>query len=135
MMQPWRRFDDRTDEVIAGLIEVHRYLGPGLLESTYEACVAHELAGRGFSVERQKPISVLYKGALVDCAYRIDLIVDQRIVIELKAVERLLPIHAAQLLAYLRLSTIPVGLLVNFNVSVLTSGLKRLWLQGPSSEK
>jgi GxxExxY protein len=123
-----RRFEDGTDEVIGGLIEVHRALGPGLLESTYEACVARELALRGLSVERQAPIPVVYKGAVVDLEYRADLVVEGRILVELKAVERLMPIHQAQVFTYLRLTGLPVALLVNFNVRVLRDGLKRLWL-------
>jgi GxxExxY protein len=121
-------FADGTEDVIAALIEVHRHLGPGLLEGTYEIFVAHELATRGHAVERQKPIAVRYKGAYVDCGYRVDVLVDGRILLELKAVERLLPIHASQLMTYMRLSGIPTGLLVNFHVRVLTNGLRRLWL-------
>ena len=114
--------------MIGALIEVHRTLGPGLLESTYEACLAHELLLRGLRFELQKAIAVRYKGALVECGYRLDVLVEDRIVIELKAVERLLPIHAAQLLTYLKLAALPVGLLVNFNVQILKDGLRRLWL-------
>jgi GxxExxY protein len=121
------RFDDGTEEVIGALIEVHRTLGPGLLESTYEACLVHELTLRGLRCERQKPLAVRYKGLFVECGYRLDLLVEDRILIELKAVERLLPIHTAQVLTYLKLSEVRVGLLVNFNVRVLKDGLRRLW--------
>lgn len=120
--------DDATGRVIAALIEVHRHLGPGLLESTYEAIAAHELALRGHTVDRQRPVAVRYKGAEVDCGYRLDLLVDGHILLELKAVDRLLPIHSAQLMTYLKLSGIPIGLLVNFNVRMLASGIRRIWL-------
>jgi GxxExxY protein len=123
-----RRFDDGTEEVIGALIEVHRVLGPGLLESMYEACLARELVSRGMRVERQRPVPVLYKGWVVDARYRVDLIVDNRILLEVKAVEQILPLHVAQTLTYLRLTSLPVALLVNFNVRVLTDGLKRLWV-------
>src|SRR5438270_742054 len=121
-----RRFDDGSQEVIGALIEVHRVLGPGLLESTYEACLAHELSLRRLRFERQRPVAVHYKGIIIDCGYRLDIVVHDQIVIELKAVERLLPIHTAQLLTYLKLTELPVGLLVNFNVGILKDGLRRL---------
>ena len=107
---------------------VHRELGPGLLESAYEACLAFELVERGLSVERQKALPVKYRGVNVDCGYRIDLLVEGKVIIELKAVERLEPIHEAQLLSYLKLSGCKVGLLINFNVKVLKSGIRRLVL-------
>jgi len=103
-------------------------LGPGLLESIYEECACRELAWRGMRVERQRRAPVVYKGTIVDEDYRVDLVVDGRILVELKAVERLLPIHMAQVFTYLRLTRLPVALLVNFNVRVLTEGLRRLWL-------
>ena len=123
-----RRFWDRTEHVVGALIEVHRRLGPGLLESAYEACVAREFSLRGLRFERQRALPVSYKGELVDCAYRADFIVEGSILLELKVVERLLPIHVAQVITYLQLSSIPVGLLVTFNVRVLRHGLRRLWL-------
>ena len=113
------RFVDGTNEVIAALIEVHRHLGPGLLESAYEACVCAELSERGLKFERQRPLAINYKGAHLDCGYRLDLVVQDSILLELKAVERLLPIHEAQVITYLRLAGLPVGLLVNFNTAVL----------------
>jgi len=107
---------------------VHRELGPGLLESAYEACLAYELAELGLTVERQKALPVEYRGVKVDCGYRIDLLVERKVIIELKAVERLEPIHRAQLLSYLKLSGCKVGLLINFNVKVLKNGIRRLVL-------
>ena len=118
--------DPLTDAIIGAAIEVHRHLGPGLLESTYEACLAFELAERGLYVERQLDLPVVYRGVRVDCGYRIDLLVERRVVIELKSVEKLLPIHDAQLLSYLKLSGYRVGLLFNFNViKLMPDGFRR----------
>lgn len=127
------RFDDGSDEVISALIEVHRHLGPGLLESAYEACLCAELLARGLKFEQQRPLPISYKGAELECGYRIDLVIGDCILLELKAVERLLPIHEAQVISYLRLSRIPVGLLVNFNATVLRNGLRRLTPEHPKS--
>ena len=115
-----------TDQVIGAAIEVHRALGPGLLESAYEACLAFELAQRGVKVEPQKPLPVVYKEVHLDCGYRLDLLVANAVIVEIKAVESLAPIHQAQLLSYLRLSGCKVGLLINFNVKILKDGLRRL---------
>ena len=115
-----------TEIIIGAAMAVHRELGPGLLESAYEACLAYELPERGLSVERQKALPVKYRGVNVDCGYRIDLLVEGKVVIELKAVERLEAIHQAQLLSYLKLSGCKVGLLINFNVKVLKDGIRRL---------
>jgi len=109
------RFEDGTEQVIGALIEVHRTLGPGLLESAYEACVCAELSLRGMRVARQQSLPVEYKGLRLDCGYRLDIVVDDRILVELKTVDRLLPIHEAQVVTYLRLAHLAVGLLVNFN--------------------
>jgi len=118
---------DLSELVIGAAIEVHRTLGPGLLESTYEACLVFELVERGAQVERQKALPVRYRGVVIDCGYRIDLLVGGQLIVELKAVERILPVHEAQLLTYLRLSGLSVGLLLNFNVPVLKSGgIKRM---------
>jgi GxxExxY protein len=122
------RFGDGSDIVIGACIEVHRHLGPGLLESAYELCLAHELELRGLRVERQRPVPLRYKGISLDCGYRIDLIADDAIVVEIKAVERLLPVHHAQLLTYLRLTELRVGLLVNFHSAVIKNDLRRLTL-------
>jgi GxxExxY protein len=106
-------------------IEVHRYLGPGLLESAYEECLCHELHLTGLSFRRQVPLPVIYKGLPLDCGYQIDLIVRDEVIVELKAIERILPIHQAQLLTYLKLAGKAVGLLITFNVPVLTQGITR----------
>ena len=117
-----------TEQIIGGAIEVHRALGPGLLESTYEVCLAFELTKRGLQLEEQRAIPVIYHNVKLDCGYRIDLLVNKKIIVEIKAVETILPIHTAQLLTYLKLSGCRVGLLLNFNVKVLRDGLKRLVL-------
>jgi GxxExxY protein len=119
-------FDELTKRVIGACIEIHRSLGPGLLESAYEECLCHELSLAGISYERQKPLPVHYKGVNLDCGYRLDLVVGHKLVVELKAVESLLPVHEAQLLTYLKLSGLTLGLLINFNVPVLKSGIKRI---------
>ena len=118
--------DEVTKPVIGAAIEVHRVLGPGLLESAYEECLAFELNQRGVSFERQRPLPVRYKAVALDCAYRMDLVVQESVIVEVKSLERLEGIHSAQLLTYLRLSGLRVGLLMNFNVPVLRSGLRRL---------
>ena len=118
--------DRVTEAIIGAAIAVHKQLGPGLLESAYEACLAYEAAQQGLSVQRQKPLPVTYRGVRIDCGYRIDLLVEDQVVVEVKAVEKLEPIHEAQLLSYLRLSGCSVGLLINFNVKLLKNGIKRL---------
>lgn len=116
-----------TEIIIGAAIEVHRHLGPGLLESTYETCTAYEIGQRsGLDVVRQKTLPVRYKTLDLEDAYRIDLLVANRIIVEVKAVERVLPVHEAQLLTYLRLTRLHLGLLINFNVPVLKSGIKRI---------
>jgi len=114
-----------TETIIGAAIDVHRALGPGLLESVYEACLAHELADRGLSVERQKALPVTYRGLRVGYGYRVDLLVEDKVIVELKAVARLEPIHEAQVLTYLRLSHYHIALLMNFNVRRLTSAVRR----------
>ncbi|MBI2887761.1 MAG: GxxExxY protein [Chloroflexi bacterium] len=118
--------DRVTEAIIGAAIAVHRELGPGLLESAYEACLAYELTERGLLVERQQELPVIYRGMRVDCGYRLDLLVERAVVVELKAIERLERIHEAQLLSYLKLSGCRVGLLFNFNVAVLKAGIRRL---------
>ena len=115
-----------THEIIGGAIDVHRALGPGLLESAYEACLAFELTERGLEVAQQAPLPVVYKDVRLDCGYRLDLLVEDAVVVELKAVSKILPIHEAQLLSYLKLSGCKVGLLINFNVKVLKNGIRRM---------
>jgi GxxExxY protein len=114
-----------TREVIGGAIAVHRALGPGLLESAYDWCLMLDLQARGLSVERQLELPVTYRGVRIPCGYRLDLLVENAVIVELKAVTRLEPIHEAQLLSYLRLSDYPIGLLLNFNVKHLLNGLRR----------
>src|SRR5271169_365952 len=120
------REDRVTDKIIGAAIEIHRVLGPGLLESAYEECLCYELSQRGLQFKRQVPLPVTYKGVKLTCGYKMDLLVDDLVIVELKTVETLLAVHSAQLLSYLRLSGKPVGLLMNFHTPVLKSGLKRI---------
>jgi GxxExxY protein len=120
------RFEDCSPTLIRACIEVHRELGPGLLESAYEACLCHELTALGLRYARQRLLPVHYKGVLLDCGYRLDLVVESQIVVEIKAVERLLPVHEAQLLTYLRLSGLEIGLLVNFHSALIKQGRRRI---------
>jgi GxxExxY protein len=117
--------DPLTEDIIGAAIEVHRVMGPGLLESVYERCLCHELNLRGLAHERQQPLPVVYKGVALDDPLFLDVVVQQEVILELKAVERLLPIHEAQLLTYMKLSGIRRGLLINFNVRLLKDGVKR----------
>jgi GxxExxY protein len=119
---------DLTREVIGAAIEVHRALGPGLLESAYEVCLCHELRVRNISFAREVPLPVYYKDVCLECGYRIDVCVEDRVVVELKSVEELTDLHKAQLLTYLRLSGKKIGLLLNFNVPVLKDGIVRMVL-------
>ncbi len=120
--------DPRTAPIIGAAIEVHRALGPGLLESAYEECLCHELHLRGLAFERQVDLPVSYKDVRLSCGYKIDLLVQSEVILELKTVERILPVHEAQLLTYLKLLNKHVGLLINFNTPQLTRGIKRLVL-------
>ena len=129
------RLDHITRRIIGAAIEVHRALGPGLLESAYEACLAFELVQGGFNVERQKPLPVVYKEVKLDCGYRLDLLVDGAVVVEIKAVDEIVPIHKAQLLSYLRLLDKRVGLLINFHVRVLKDGVMRVVNDFPDPTK
>lgn len=117
--------NELTHAIIGAAIDVHKHLGPGLLESAYEECLAHELGLRNLRVERQKAVPVVYKETKLECGYRLDLLVEGQIVVELKSVEHLGPIHEAIMLTYLRLSGHRLGLLINFNVSVLKDGIRR----------
>lgn len=114
-----------TEQIIGAAMEVHRQLGPGLMENVYQVCLAHELDLRGVRYQREKPLPIVYKGTQLDCGYRLDFLVEDKVVVELKAVEQLLPIHEAQLLTYLKISGCKVGLLINFNVPLLKRGIKR----------
>lgn len=123
-----KALDAISERIIGAAIQVHRELGPGLLESAYEACLFFELNDQGLSVERQKALPVVYRDVHLDCGYRIDLLVEDKVIVELKAVEMITPIHKAQLLSYLKLSGCQLGLLINFNVKLLRSGIHRLVL-------
>ena len=120
--------DPLTESVLGAAIEVHRILGPGLLESAYEECLCHELSVKGLTFNRQVALPISYKGIKLDCGYRMDLVVDERLIVEVKTVEKILPIHEAQLLTYLKLTGIRTGLITNFNVPVLKDGIRRMKL-------
>lgn len=120
------RIDSITEKIIGAAISVHRVLGPGLLESAYEECLCFELGQVGLSFERQVPLPVVYKEVQLNCGYKMDIVVERSVVVELKAIERIIPVHEAQLLSYLKLSGLKVGLLLNFHVPVLKNGLKRI---------
>ncbi len=119
------QFDPISGFIISSAIEVHKLLGPGLLESAYEECLLFELKKRHLHVERQKPIPVIYKEIKLECGYRIDLLVENSVIVELKSIEALALVHEAQILTYMRFSRINIGLLINFNVPLLKTGLKR----------
>jgi GxxExxY protein len=115
--------------VIGAPIEVHRHLGPGLLESAYHQCLARELSLKGIALESEKPVPIEYKGVNLDCGYRLDFVVGSKLILELKAIERILPIHEAQMLTYLRLTRCKLGLILNFGAPVLKEGIKRIVLE------
>ncbi|MHC4121658.1 MAG: GxxExxY protein [Planctomycetota bacterium] len=129
------RLDQITNSIIGEAIEVHRALGPGLLESAYEACLAFELVEDGLKIERQKPLPVTYRDVRLDCGYRLDILVEDAVVVEIKVVDQIAPIHKAQLLSYLRLSGCKVGLMINFNVKVLKDGITRMVNSYPDSQR
>ena len=120
--------DPLTGEVIAAAIEVHRHLGPGLLESAYEACLVHELRHRGIAAAQQVPLPVTYKGARIELGYRLDLVVSEAVIVEVKAVDKVHPIVDAQVLTYLKLTGLHTALICNFNVGLMKDGIKRLVL-------
>ncbi len=122
------QFDQLSNRIIGCALEVHRTLGPGLLESTYEQYLAHELSLSGIPFKLQSPLPVKYKGIKLDCGYRIDLFIDDELIVELKSVDKIMGIHKAQLLTYMKLSEVKVGLLINFNVEMLKTGIKRFVL-------
>lgn len=125
--QEVQELNNLSESVIGAAIEVHRQLGPGLLESVYEVCLYSELKSLGMQVQRQVPLPITYKGVVLEEGMRLDLLVGRSLIVELKAVEALLPIHSAQVITYLKLSKLPSGLLLNFNVTVLRQGIKRLY--------
>ena len=115
-----------TKTIIGMAINIHRALGPGLLESAYEACMVYDLVKAGLKVEQQKPLPIVYRGVKLECSYRLDLMIEKEVIVEIKSVEKLLPIHQAQLMSYLKLSDCKVRLLINFNIKVLKNGIKRV---------
>jgi GxxExxY protein len=119
------KYEKLTEAIIGAAIDVHRELGPGLLESAYEECLCHEISSHGLAFRRQAELPVRYKKVNLDCGYRMDLLVEETVILELKSVEKILPIHEAQLMTYLKISGKPVGLLLNFNVPVLKDGILR----------
>jgi GxxExxY protein len=119
-------FNQITSRIIAAAIEVHRVLGPGLLESTYAMCLEHELASAHIRFATQRSIPIVYKGVMLDCQYRVDLIVEGQVIVEIKSIERMLAVHKAQVITYLRLTGCPVGLLINFNSPKLVDGVARV---------
>jgi len=122
------KFSHLSHEIIGAAIEVHKFLGPGLLESAYQKCLAHELSIRGIKFKSEFPIPIEYKNSKLDCGYRIDFMIEGSIIVELKSVDKLMPIHQAQILSYMKLTKIKHGFLINFNVELLKQGLKSLVL-------
>ncbi len=118
--------NELSNKIIGAAIEVHKALGPGLLESAYEECMCHELTLRSLSYERQKPLPITFKGKKLDCGYRLDIVVERTIILELKSCENIEPIHKAQLLTYLKLSGLHLGLLLNFNTPLMRDGIFRI---------
>jgi GxxExxY protein len=122
------RENEISGAIIGAAIEVHKHLGPGLLESAYEECLAHEMSLRDIPFERQKPLFVIYKSTQLDCGYRLDFLVEESVVVELKAIDKLQPIHQAQAITYLKLTKCKLALLLNFNVQLMRNGIKRVTL-------
>jgi GxxExxY protein len=134
-MEEGERLNQITEQIIGAAIAVHRALGPGLLESAYEACLAYELTQQGLKVETQKPLPVVYREVKLDCGYRLDLLVEDAVIVELKSVDRLASIHTAQLMSYLKLSGCRVGLLINFNETLLKNGIVRKVNDFPDTQR
>ena len=132
-MDEKKKINEVTEQIIGSAIDVHRALGPGLLESAYEACLAYELISRGLKIEQQRLLPVIYRDVKLDCGYRLDFVVEKVVVIELKAIEQILPVHKAQLLSYLKMSGLKAGLLINFHVKMLKDGVVRLVNNFPDS--
>jgi GxxExxY protein len=119
-------YNQVTQAIIGAAIQVHKSIGPGLLESAYEACLAYELGEIGLTVERQKPLPLVYKNIKLDCGNRVDILIEEKIIVEVKAIDQVLPVHLAQMLSYLRISGCKVGLLINFNEKLLKHGIHRI---------
>lgn len=132
-MNQEERLNKITETIIGVAIDVHRALGPGLLESAYEACMVYDLIQVGMKVEQQKPLPVVYRGVKLECGYRLDLMIENEVIVEIKSVEKVLPIHKAQLMSYLKLADCMVGLLINFNVEILKDGIQRVVNNFPDS--
>ena len=134
-MDQEERLNKITETIIGVAINIHRALGPGLLESAYEACMVYDLIQSGLKVEQQKPLPVVYREVKLECGYRLDLMIENEVIVEIKSVEKLLPIHKAQLMSYLKLSDCKVGLLINFNVEILKDGIQRVVNNFPDSQR
>lgn len=134
-MTEGEKLNNLTEKIIGVAINVHRELGPGLLESAYESCVLYDLTEAGLKVEQQKPLPIIYRGVKLECGYRLDLLIEDEVIVEIKSIEKLLPIHQAQLMSYLKLANKRVGLLINFNVTVLKRGLQRAVNEFPESQR
>lgn len=132
-MEQEERLNKITETIIGVAINIHKALGSGLLESAYEACMVYDLIQAGMKVEQQKPLPVVYQGIKLECGYRLDLMAENEIIVEIKSVEKFLPIHTAQLLSYLKLAGCKVGLLINFNVEILKDGIQRVVNNFPNS--
>jgi GxxExxY protein len=133
-MEDHYRLDAMTRRIIGAAIEVHRRIGPGLLESAYNACLSFELRQMGFRIDEQVPLPIIYRDVKLDCGYRMDFVVENAVIIEVKAMEQLAPVHHAQLLSYLRLADKRVGLLINFHVRMLKDGIRRIVNDFPESD-
>ncbi|GAN31788.1 MAG: GxxExxY protein [Candidatus Brocadia sp. AMX2] len=134
-MNDEERLNKITETIIGVAIGIHKALGPGLLESAYEACMVYDLIQSGLKVEQQKPLPVIYREVKLECGYRLDLMIENEVIVEIKSVEKLLPIHKAQLMSYLKLSDCKVGLLINFNVELLKDGIQRVVNNFPNSPR
>lgn len=134
-MDEEERLNKITETIIGVAIGIHKALGPGLLESAYEACMVYDLIQSGLKVEQQKPLPVIYREVKLECGYRLDLMIENEVIVEIKSVEKLLPIHKAQLMSYLKLSDCKVGLLINFNVELLKDGIQRIVNNFPDSPR
>ena len=132
-MDQEERLNKITETIIGVAINIHRALGTGLLESAYEACMVYDLIQVGMKVEQQKPLPVVYRGVKLECGYRLDLMIENEVIVEIKSIDKLLPIHKAQLMSYLKLADCKVGLLINVNVEILKSGIQRVVNNFPDS--